>query len=427
MSVDSVQLGVVGANGRLGIALIDSAAASGLAARPIVRDDRDQALVGERFGASEMYYADPVHEEALVPVFEGLTHVIAAVEPRALGPGSPIHSAAAGAALVNAARRSGVKRLLFVSVMGAFRWSPHPLCRRAHRLEQSLRTADGPWAVARVSAYVDELVEGHIRPPDGGAVRRLAASGRYSPLSRAEAARLLLSMVQRVELHRSQAMGGLDTYSAAQLRALLDRWQPVRSGRQTRYFGLPPGDVSVDPETTLCGAGVPPTVALVDALDAAYNEQRLDHSPQEPVYPTGDPGPDAADTGADVPALRAAGEELRRVLHRQLGEHLRAEGVPVYRLDFSHAERRGGAVQAHDGELCELNEVRGLNVAGEVVYTGPMCFVHDPLADGLWVFAGERIPDSVWDLLDMGVRRRLVASPRWGSDHRVVAWSNRIA
>jgi len=424
--VDSIQLGVVGANGRLGVALIDSASASGLTARPIVRDDRDQALVGERFGASEMYYADPSHEEALVPVLEGLTHVIAAVEPRAAGPGSPIHSAAAGAALVNAARRSGVKRLLFVSVMGAFRWSSHPLCRRAHRLEESLRTADGPWAVARVSAYVDELIEGHIRPPDGGAVRPLDPSGRYSPLSRAEAARLLLRMVQRVEPHRSQAIGGLDTYSTAQLRSLLDRWQPVRRGRQTRYFGLPPGDVSVDPETTRCGAGIPPTVALVDALDAAYHEQFLDHSPQETVYPTGDPGPDVADTGDDVPVLRAAGEDLRRVLHRQLGDHLRAEGVPVHRLDFSHAEPRGGAVQSHDGEFCELDEVRGLNVAGEVVYAGPMCFVHDPLADGLWVFAGEQIPDSVWDLLDMGVRRRLVASPRWGSDPRVVAWSNRI-
>jgi hypothetical protein len=38
-------------------------------------------------------------------------------------------------------------------------------------------------------------------------------------------------------------------------------------------------------------------------------------------------------------------------------------------------------------ELCELDEVRGLNVAGEVVYTGPMCFVHDTLAEGLWVCA----------------------------------------
>ena len=427
MSVDSLHLGVVGANGRLGVALVDAARANGLATRPIVRDDRDQANLGARFGVSEMYYANPAHEAALVPVFEGLTHVIAAVEPRASGPDSPLHAPVAGEALVNAARRAGVKRLLFVSVMGSFRWSVHPLCRRAYRLEESLRNADGPWAVARLSSYVDELVEGHIRPPDGGAVRALDPSGRYSPLCREEAARLLLAMVQRVELHRSQALGGLETYSTAQLRGLIARWQPVGGRRKTRYLGLPPGDVSVDPETTRCGAGVPPVVALADAIDAVYNGQPLGRAPQEPVYPTGDPARDATDSGDDVAALRSTGEDLRRVLHRQLGDHLRSEGVPVHRLDFSAAVPRGEPVESHGGEVCELDGVRGLNDAGAVVYTGPMCFVHDALADGLWVFAGDQIPDSVWDSLDVGIRRRLVASARWGSDPHVLAWSDRIS
>ena len=425
--MDKFHLGVVGANGRLGAALIEAACARGLSPRPIVRDDRDQGVIGKRFGASEMYYANPDHEDALVPVFEGLTHVIAAVEARALGPGAAICASEAGAALVNAARRSGVERILVVSVMGAYRWSPHPLCRRAHWFEQSLRNADGPWAVARVSAYVDELVEGHIRPPDGLAAHSFDPSGRYSPLTRAEAADLLLHMVRRIGRHRSQAIGGLDTYSSAQLEALIQKWQPVRQGRSTRYLGLPPGDVSVDSETTLCAVGLSPATRLVEAVDAVYHGRPVPNTTHFEVYPKGQPASDVADTEQDVAVFDNAGVDLRRVVHRQLREHLLEEGVPVARLDFSEAIVRGAEVEAHGGVISELDGVRAYDEGGELIYTGPMCFVHDKLADGLWLFAGERIPQRVWDALDMGVRRRLVQSERWSNDPRVVDWADRLA
>jgi hypothetical protein len=232
-------------------------------------------------------------------------------------------------------------------------------------------------------------------------------------------------MVSRIDRHRSMVLGGRDVYSSAEMRQLIARWSPSSVGKTTRYLGLPDGDVSVDPESTLCATGLLPTGSLTIDVEAFFAIPEPDTSPPT-VYPVGDPAPDDADLGDSNAALVSAGPELRRVIHRQLVAHLLAEGVPVAQLDFGRATPRGPILEAHDGTLTELEGVRAIGEDGDMVYSGPMCVLRDELADGLWVFAGDSLPEFIWDQLDMGVRRRLMGDGRWSNDPRVLEWSRRV-
>ena len=137
-------------------------------------------------------YADPEHYAALVPALEGATEVIAAIDPRTGGPGAPVYGDEAAPNVIRAAKDAGANAIIYLSVMGAFRWSPNRLNRRAFHLDRGVRAQDAPWTVLRVSTYIDELIDGHVRPPDGGRPHKIDSSSRYSPVSRREVARMAL-------------------------------------------------------------------------------------------------------------------------------------------------------------------------------------------------------------------------------------------
>ena len=181
-----------GANGRTGAALVDEANRRGLDFRPIVRDDRDVERIRKRVDVQQLSYADPTHLDAVRAIMPGATRVLIAIDPRAVGPGFIDYGEEGTANIVRAAMEVGVEAILHVSVMGAFRWSPHELNQKAFDLEAGVRTAAAPWGIVRVSCYHDEVIDGHVRPPDGGAPHPLPKHARWAPVSRSEAAKATL-------------------------------------------------------------------------------------------------------------------------------------------------------------------------------------------------------------------------------------------
>ncbi|HCH66318.1 MAG: hypothetical protein CL927_02480 [Deltaproteobacteria bacterium] len=455
---------VFGANGRTGREIVRQANERGWAVRPVVRDDRDGRGLDRIVDVGAICYADPDHPESLAPILEGATHVVSCINARSAGPGCPRYNDEAGAHIVRAAHAAGVEKMLHLSVVGSFRWSPNPLNRRSFRLDRHVRVLkDVPWTMIRMSCYFDEIIEAHVRPPDGRRPHRIVRSGRYSPISRRDAARMVVDLMPRLVPNRTLYVGGPTVYTGESLDALVGPWREDGSGFwRTSSGALPPGDVSVSPDTTRVMVD---TVALdhfEDALDPNWeptpfpterNAPAASINPPSPASgvtdasmapepataadspavppPPGsvDPGPHPIDEGRTLKTIATWGSILRRVVHSQLADDLARLGIDAEggTLDFRAARKRKGgrSCDVHEGTFTELTGVRFHNSDGKQAHRATATFLYDKLADvfHIWFERPDRtIPDAIWNQLDMGVQRRLAEEPFFAGDPKVEAF-----
>jgi uncharacterized protein YbjT (DUF2867 family) len=416
---------IVGANGRTGVELVRQAVERGLVVRAVVRDDRDADKLNGVIHVGQISYADPDHYDALPPALQGAKSVICCVDPRTGGPGAPIYGEASSSNVVRAAAEVGADNVLYLSVMGAFRWSPNVLNRKAFHLERGVRALSAPWTMFRISSYIDELIEGHVRPPDGGRPHSLKPASRYSPVSRREAAQMALDYLRdKAVPGRQVSVGGPRVWTGEQITALIAPWRQPGSGR-TKYRSLPSGDVSVMPDSTLVTVGYVPQEQIEDFLDPSSTPPK----PTEPapVYARDDPGPHPTDAGKALKVLDPLAKSLRYVVHAQLTrdlERLGMQGTDIT-LDFSQARKRksGRTAEAHDGTIAELQTVKVIDETGIFIHQGSVDFIRDPLADEFYCWwADEGIPEHVWLALDLGVKRRVSADPHFADDARCAAF-----
>jgi len=410
---------VVGANGRTGVEIIRKALHRGLDVRAVVRDDRDARNLDDIIDVQHICYADPEHYAALPPVLEGADQVIICIDPRTGGPGTPIYQDHAAPNVIRAAKEAGAQAIIYMSVMGAFRWSTNKLNRRAFHLDRGVRAQDAPWTVLRVSTYIDEIIDAHVRPPDGGKPHPITRSSRYSPVSRREVAAMALDYLSKAVAGRQVCVGGPEVFTGPQLEAKLARWRVTGKGR-TKYFSVPKGDVSVTPDLTRVTIGWLPQDRLDDVLDPSNEPPAAVEPP--PVYARPEPGPHPIDAGKEYKVQAAWGDTLRRVIHSQLADDLQNLGLSADNvvLDFARARRAKDArsAAAHEGEFTALSGVRVIDRELDIaVHTGSIDFVRDKLAEEFhcW-WAGQGIPEAIWRELDMGVQRRMVASTHWDGD-----------
>jgi uncharacterized protein YbjT (DUF2867 family) len=410
---------VVGANGRTGLEVVREALRRGRQVRAVVRDDRDARNLDNVIDVQHISYADPEHYSSLLPALSGATEVIAAIDPRSGGPGTPIYDDEAAPNIIRASAEVGAKSIIYLSVMGAFRWSPNPLNRRAFHLERGVRAVDAPWTVLRVSTYIDEVIEGHVRPPDGGKPHTLRKSSRYSPVSRRDVAAMALDYLPKAVAGRQVCVGGPDVFTGPELDKLLQPW--VKPGRgKTKYMAVPRGDVSVTPDSTRVTIGWIPADHIADFLD--LKNERADNDEPPPVYARPTPGPHPADGGKDYKVQQPWGPTLRRVIHSQLVDDLERLGLSGENvtLDFSRsrASKAARTCKAHEGNFSALGGVRVVDTEMDIaVHTGGLDFVRDVNAEEFYCWwSGEGIPPKVWLELDMGVQRRMVAAGHWDGD-----------
>lgn len=418
---------VFGANGRTGLEIVRQAVARGLPVRPVVKDDRDARNLGGIVPVNQICYADADHPESLGPVLEGAEQVVIALLPRTAGPGAPRYSRSCAANVLKAAAERGIVRVLHLSVVGAFRWSPHEINRESFKVDREVRVLkDHPWTMMRVSCYHDEILEGHVWPPDGGRPHPIHRHARYSPVHRTDVAKVVLDMMPGLVPNRTHYVGGPTTYTGvALMRAIRDFVRDPGTGRRTRYPALAPGDLSVMQETTLVAVGQLPQRPLEASLaDPAAPPEQTEAI--APVYGVATGGRHPADEGRDLKLLRGLGEDLRWVLHDQLVADLRQLGVAeaLVTLDLRRARARDNdrAEEAHDGMMVEITGVRAVGPRGELLHAGAINFLRDALADEFriwWEREGTAtIPDPVWRALDLGVQRRLREHPRFRDDPR---------
>jgi len=416
---------VVGANGRTGVQIVREALRRGHQVRAVVRDDRDARNLDDVIDVQSISYADPEHYSSLVPALAGAQEVIVCIDPRTGGPGSPLYTDEAAPNIIRAANEAGAKAIIYMSVMGAFRWSPNKMNRLAFHLDRGVRAQQAPWTILRVSTYMDEIIDGHVRPPDGGKGHRIGRSSRYSPISRREVARMALDYLPKAVAGRQVCVGGPEIFTGIELESLLSRWRnPGR--RKTKFPPVPRGDVSVMPESTHVTIGWTPQDHLAVFLDPSGTPASATEPP--PVYARPEPSPHVTDAGKDYKVQQAWGSTLRRVIHDQLAQDLVRLGLSSDNVlfDFSRTRtvKEGRSAAAHEGTFTAINGVRVVDQDMNIcIHSGSVDFMRDKLAEEFrcW-WAGEGIPESIWRDLDMGVQRRMVAAGHWDGDPLIEAF-----
>ena len=410
---------VVGANGRTGVEIVREALRRNRDVKAVVRDDRDARNLDDIIDVQSISYADPDHYPSLPPVLEGASEVIICIDPRTGGPGAPLYTDEAAPNVIRAAKEAGASAIIYMSVMGAFRWSPNKLNRMAFHLDQGVRAQDAPWTVLRVSTYIDEIIDGHVRPPDGRRAHSISRSSRYSPVSRREVAQMALDYLPKAVAGRQVCVGGPTVFTGVELESMLSQWRtPGR--RRTRFPPVPRGDVSVMPDSTRVTIGWLPQDRLETFLDPAGTPPKPVEPP--PVYARPDPGPHPTDAGKNYKVQEPWGKTLRRVVHGQLADDLSRLGLSPENVvfDFSRARaaKGGRTASAHEGNFTVLSGVRVVDQEMNIsIHSGGIDFMRDKLAEEFrcW-WTGDGIPESIWRDLDMGAQRRMVKSGHWDGD-----------
>ena len=156
---------VAGGTGNLGLELVPHLSALGHGVRVLTRES---SRARRRLGATpEFVVGDVRSPQTLEAAVSGVDAVVSAVT--GFGPGGPGPKAVdfeGNVNLIRAAEAAGVRRFVFVSMIGAAADHPMELARMKYRAEEALRASRLEWVIVRPNAFMElwaEIVGGPIR------------------------------------------------------------------------------------------------------------------------------------------------------------------------------------------------------------------------------------------------------------------------
>ena len=439
-------IAVFGANGKTGREIIREALHRGVEVRPVVRDDYDTAHLDDIVNVNELCFADADQPSSIPLALEGCEAVVCCIDARTAGWGAPTYSSEAAVNIVQVAHDMGIKKILQLSVMGSYRWSPNMLNRQSFHLDIAVRRAKVPWTMLRVSCYHDEIIDSHVSPPDEGRPHLIHPSSRYSPVSRRDVARVILNILPSLIPSRTWLVGGPHVLSGKEMEKLVAPYRKKQphgrslSGLAQKLFSpdnlitefgpLPHGDMSVSPKTTEIMVGWVPTETLSWALDPKSNPIVS----EEPFWDRKIPDFHSTDAKKNDPIFTSMNRNVRFALHQLLSQDYAdiTSDQSQITLDFTQATIRENAREAtpHKGHISEICNIQINNQNNQHIFSGNMRFLYDDLADDLQIWwqdeeenDGILIPQRIWERLDLGVRRRLIKDSYYKNDKNVREFS----
>lgn len=411
---------VFGANGKTGLEVVKEALRRGQAVRPVAKNDLDTHRLESIVDVNSIVYADADHPEAIKAVLEGATAIVSCIDSRTAGFGAPQYTPEAGANIIRVADEMNITKMLHVSVMGGYRWSPNPLNKETFHMDIRIRRLKVPWTMLRVSCYHDEIIDGHVAPPDGGRPNKFHPSSRYSPVSRQDCGRVICNLMPDLIPNRTWLLGGPKVYSGQELEQVIGPHRQNGS-RKSQFGGLPHGDFSVATDTTEIMVGWIPTETLEWVLDPMNNPIPERHD--APFWNRPDPKPHWSDQGGEATVLSGMDQGLRFALHQQLIDDLKGQITEIdveesVQLDFKQAQHWDIVPsQSIYGATLTAMQTVDAKVNNGTIYSGNILFIYDELADSLHIWWTQNttldIPEHIWRTLDLGVRRRLISHPQW--------------
>lgn len=171
-------------------------------------------------------------------------------------------------AVIDAARRAGVRRLVYTSLLHADT-SVLGLAGEHRGTEALVRSSGLPFVILRNGWYTENYTAAVPAALAHGALLGSAREGRIASAARADyAAAAAAVLSDDVETGRVYELAGDTAYSLAELAAEISRL----SGKAVRYQDLPPADY----KAALLGAGLPEGLAaLLADSDAGASQGAL--------------------------------------------------------------------------------------------------------------------------------------------------------
>ena len=406
---------IFGANGRTGIEIVKEAIRRKTKFKAIARNDNDTHRLEKILSVNEIDFADADHPESIRAVLSQATSVVSCLDSRTAGFGSPKYFPQAAANVVRAAAEMNISRMLHLSVMGAYRWSPNTLNKQSFHLDIHIRRLRVPWTMLKVSCYHDEIIEGHVSPPDQGRPHPIHPSSRYSPVSRRDVARVVCNILPDLIANRTWLLGGPKVYQGNELKRNITPFLKKGSGR-TKYGPLPNGDFSVAPETSEVMVGWIPTESLEWSLDP---ENHPIKKITDPFWKRPAPPKHRCDKGENDSLLKGIPKSLRFALHQALCSDLpRLNIQETEQIQFDFTKASWIAESPKEIVLqTQLQSIKDIQVYknGNLLRQGTIDFIFDDLADSFhaWWVTDHKLPKDIWAQLDLGVKRRLSKHVRW--------------
>ncbi|MEB3235861.1 MAG: NAD(P)H-binding protein [Cyanobacteriota bacterium] len=232
-----MQLLVVGGTGTLGRQIVRRALDAGHQVRCMVRSPRKAAFLTE--WGCELTRGDLLEPASLDYALEGQEALIDAATARATDPGSAYDVDWTGKQnLFAAARRAGVKRVVFQSLLGAAQHPQVPLMEIKACTEQWLAASDLDYTVLQGVAFMQGLISQFAIPVLES--QTVWVSGSPTPLAymnTQDMARFAVAALERPEtVRRSFAVVGPKAWTTGEITQLSERF----TGKDARVVRVPP-------------------------------------------------------------------------------------------------------------------------------------------------------------------------------------------
>jgi uncharacterized protein YbjT (DUF2867 family) len=232
-----MQVLVVGATGTLGRQIARQALEAGHQVRCMVRSPRKASFLQE--WGCELTRGDLLEPDSLDYALEGQEAVIDAATARATEPGSAYTIDWSGKQnLFAACERSGLKRLVFISLLDAARHRDVPLMDIKACTEQWLEASDLEYTILQGAAFMQGLISQFAIPVLEG--QTVWVSGTPTPIAymnTQDMARFAVAALTRAETVRgSFPVVGPRAWTTGEITQLCERF----TGKDARVFRVPP-------------------------------------------------------------------------------------------------------------------------------------------------------------------------------------------
>ena len=254
---------ITGATGKLGrqvlAQLLEKVPARDVAVA--VRDPENAADLAAK--SVDVRYADYSKPETLSPALAGVEKLLL-ISSSEVGQRAPQH-----AAVTDAAKKAGVKLLVYTSMLHAD--TSHMSLASEHvATEKAIRAGGIPHAFLRNGWYIENYTENLGSALAHGVIAGSAKDGKVAAATRADlAAAAVAVLTSKTAPKEIYELAGDDAFTMSELAAEVSR----QSGRPVAYKDLPQGEYA----QMLAGFGVPQTMADVLAdTDVGISRGELD-------------------------------------------------------------------------------------------------------------------------------------------------------
>lgn len=204
---------LAGATGTLGKALIPALAAGGYTVIALARPKSQERLAPMLDYIAETRFAQITDANTLQGICDGVDVVVSTIGITRQMDGLTYENVDYGANLnlLRETERAGVRRFLYVSVLGADQQVGVPVIDAKHKFEQALQSSSLDWTIIRPSGFYTDILDVFKMAKQGTVYQFGSGENQISPVDVGDLARIITGLIDGHE--KNLNVGGPETLS----------------------------------------------------------------------------------------------------------------------------------------------------------------------------------------------------------------------